>query len=341
MILPLRLLIFCFILICQLGFAGQVMATHGKELKEDLIPQGPSFKAWLEAFRKEALVKGVSEETLNKSLPLIKKPIKKVIKFDRNQPEFKLTFDQYLNRVAPKSRVKRGQKLLKKYKKLLSEIEEKYGVQRRFLVAFWGMETDFGRLTGGFNVLNALATLAYDGRRSAYFRKELMNALFIIDAGHVEPEKMTGSWAGAMGQTQFMPSTFLAYATDFSGDGKINIWSSTADALASGANYLSSVGWNGDQTWGREVTLPKDMDKSLLDLKIKKKIAQWQTLGVRRITGKDLPRVDLDASVIQLDDKTGRAYMVYDNYHAIMDWNKSKNFATAIGILSDRIGNAK
>jgi len=336
--LPFRFSVFFFILICHFGITCQVLAAHGEELKADLIPQGPSFKAWLEAFRQEALVKGVSEETLSKSLPLIKEPIKKVIKFDRNQPEFKLTFDQYLNRVAPKSRVKRGQRLLKKHNKLLTTIEEKYGVQKRFLVAFWGMETDFGRLTGGFNVLNALATLAYDGRRSKFFRKQLMNALFIIDAGHVEPEKMTGSWAGAMGQTQFMPSTFLAYATDFDGDGKINIWKSTADALASGANYLSNVGWNGDQTWGREVTLPKDIDKDLLDLKIKKKIAEWQELGVRRITGKDLPLVDLDASVVQLDDKTGRAYMVYDNYRAIMDWNKSKNFATAIGILSDRIG---
>jgi len=333
-----RLLTLIFILFGQFGVLAQVLAVEGKELKDNLTPQDSSFKAWLEAFRQEALVKGISEETLNKSLPLIKKPIKKVIKFDRNQPEFKLTFEQYLNRVAPQSRVKRGQRLLKKHKKLLTEIEQKYGVQGRFLVAFWGMETDFGRLTGGFNVLNALATLAFDGRRSAYFRKELINALFIIDAGHVQPEKMTGSWAGAMGQTQFMPSTFLAYATDFSGDGKINIWQSTADALASGANYLSSIGWKGDQTWGREVTLPKDIDKALLDLKVKKKIAEWQKLGVRRITGKDLPVVNLDASVIQLDDKTGRSYMVYNNYHAIMDWNKSKNFATAIGILSDRIG---
>jgi len=338
MILPFRFSVVFVICICLFGGTSQVIASHGEELKTDLVAQAPSFKAWLEAFRQEALVKGVSEETLNESLPLIKEPIKKVIKFDRNQPEFKLTFDQYLNRVAPKSRVKRGQRLLKKHNKLLTEIEEKYGVQKRFLVAFWGMETDFGRLTGGFNVLNALATLAYDGRRSQFFRKQLINALFIIDAGHVEPEKMTGSWAGAMGQTQFMPSTFLAYATDFNGDGKINIWKSTADALASGANYLSNVGWNGDQTWGREVSLPEDIDKDLLDLKIKKKIAEWQKLGVRRITGKDLPLVDLDASVIQLDDKTGRAYMVYDNYRAIMDWNKSKNFATAIGILSDRIG---
>jgi len=326
------------IAIFQFFIISPVLAEQGDELKAGIAPTAPSFKSWLEAFRQEAVIKGISTETLDKTIPFIKEPIKKIIKFDRNQPEFKLTFDQYLNRVAPNYRVKRGQKMLKKHKKLLTDIENKYGVQGRFLVAFWAMETDFGRLTGGFNVLDALATLAYDGRRAKYFRRELMNALIIIDAGHVDPKKMTGSWAGAMGQTQFMPSTFLSYATDFDGDGKINIWKSTADALASGANYLSSIGWNNKQTWGREVTLPKGVDKDLLDLKVKKKIADWQALGVRRITGKNLPLVDIDASVIQLDDKTGRAYMVYGNYHAIMDWNRSKNFATAIGILADRIG---
>jgi len=297
----------------------------------------PSFDTWLKEFQRDARESGISEATLKATIPNIKL-IKRVVKFDRNQPEFKLTFDQYLDRVAPKSRVKRGQRMLRKHKKMLAAIEKKYGVQRRFIVAFWAMETDFGRLTGGFNVLDALATLAYDGRRGAYFRRELLNALRIIDAGHIKPKQMTGSWAGAMGQTQFMPSTFLSYATDFTGDGKINIWKDTADALASGANYLAKIGWKDDQTWGREVKLPANFEKSLLELDVKKKIKDWQALGVRRGTGLDLPRVDIDASIIQLDDKTGRAFMVYNNYHAIMDWNKSKNFATAIGILSDRIG---
>jgi len=213
-----------------------------------------------------------------------------------------------------KPRVNQGKRLLKKHKKLLAAIEAKYNVQARYLVAFWGMETSYGRLTGGFNALDALATLAHDGRRAAYFRRELINALKIIDAGHIEPKKMLGSWAGAMGQTQFMPSTFLSYATDFDGDGKIDVWNSTADALASGANYLSSIGWEGNRIWGREVLLPDGLDKSLISLKVKKKIAQWQALGVRRMTGKDLPAVDIDASIVQMDDKTGRAYMVYDWY---------------------------
>ncbi|HFE38399.1 MAG TPA: lytic murein transglycosylase, partial [Gammaproteobacteria bacterium] len=315
-----------------------VSAGPANPVVPDNEKQVISFKAWLSVLRKEALAKGISEETLNKTLPFIKPPIKKVVKLDRNQPEFKLTFEQYLNRVVPASRVKQGRKLLKKYHKLLSAIEAKYGVQARFLIAFWGMETSYGRLTGGFNALDALATLAYDGRRAKYFRRELINALKIIDAGHVEPKNMTASWAGAMGQTQFMPSTFLSYATDFNGDGKINIWHDVADALASGANYLSSIGWNHKRTWGREVLLPKNMDKSLISLKVKKKIAQWQQLGVRRVSGEDLPRVAIDASIIQMDDKIGRAYMVYDNYRAIMDWNRSMNFATAVGILSDKIG---
>lgn len=316
-------------------FGGVSISAKEDKLKGVDVPP---FQDWLLLLREEALSKGISAATLDATLLNIKPPMKRVIKFDRNQPEFKLTFQQYLDRVAPPVRVNKGRRMLIKHKKLLAKIEAKYQVQARYIVAFWGMETSFGRLTGGFNALDALATLAYDGRRSAYFRRELFNALKIIDAGHVLPKDMTASWAGAMGQTQFMPSTFLSYAIDFDGDGKTNVWGSTADALASGANYLSSIGWNGDRVWGREVKLPVGMDKSLIDLKVKRKISQWQSLGVRRVTGKDLPIAELEASIVQMDDKTGRAFMIYDNYRAIMQWNRSKNFATAIGILSDRIG---
>ncbi|MDX1811247.1 MAG: lytic murein transglycosylase [Gammaproteobacteria bacterium] len=302
-----------------------------------LEEQTPTFEAWLEAFKREAIVKGIRRETVERALAHVKQ-IKRVVKLDRNQPEFKLTFNQYLNNVAPPFRVNKGKKLLKQHYKLLDEIEHRYGVQKRFIVALWGMETDFGRLTGGFNVLDALATLAYDSRRSKFFRSQLLKALRIIDAGNIEPEKMTGSWAGAMGQTQFMPSTFLAYAVDFNGNGKIDIWNETGDALASGANYLSKVGWDAKQTWGREVHLPADFDKSMANLDVKKSLAEWQALGVRRANGKNLPKVDIQGSVIILDDGAGPAYMVYDNFRAIMDWNKSENFATSVGILSDRIG---
>jgi len=318
-------------------FASITFAEHKDELNPNIEEQSPTFEAWLAAFKKEAIVKGISEETVERALANVK-PIKRVVKLDRNQPEFKLTFQQYLDRVAPPFRVNRGKKLLKKHKKLLAEIEKEFGVQSRFIVALWGMETDFGRLTGGFNVIDALATLAFDGRRGKFFRKQLLNALTIIDAGHIEPENMTGSWAGAMGQTQFMPSTFLSYAIDFDKNGKIDIWKDLGDALASGSNYLSKVGWDNDQTWGRRVQIPENFDKTLADLKIKKMISDWQALGVRKENGKDLPSRDIEASIIILDDGEGPAYMVYNNFHAIMDWNKSKNFATSVGILSDRIG---
>jgi len=297
----------------------------------------PTFDEWLLTFRQDALDKGISEKTLDSALPTIKQ-IKRVVKYDRNQPEFKLTFARYLNNVAPKSRVNQGRRLLKKHKKLLRDIRNKFGVQPRFIVAFWGMETSFGRLTGGFKVLDALATLAYDGRRAKYFRKELINALKIIDQGHIQAPKMSGSWAGAMGQTQFMPSTFLAYGVDYNNDGRINIWTDIEDALASAANYLSKIGWDDTQTWGREVQVPASLDKNLMDRKIKKNIAAWQALGVRKKNGSNLPNRNLQASIIKMDNKEGPAYMIYKNYHAIRDWNRSDNFAVSIGILSDRIG---
>lgn len=299
--------------------------------------QAPTFKGWLAGLKAEARAKGISEATLDAAFKGVN-PIKKVVKLDRNQPEFKLTFAQYLKRVAPPFRVNRGKRMMKKHKKLLLAIQKKYGVQPRFIVALWGMETDFGRLTGGFRVINALSTLAFDGRRSQFFRAQLISALKIIDAGHITADAMQGSWAGAMGQTQFMPSTFMRHAVDFNGDGRINVWTDSGDALASGANYLSKTGWKSTQTWGREVTLPADFPKDMLELDVVKPISFWQEMGVRRVNGKDLPTRDIPASVVQLDDKTGPAYLVYDNYRAIMDWNKSKNFATAVGILSDRIG---
>ena len=312
-----------------------VNATHSGELDSN-IHQSPTFQGWLAALKAEARAKGISDATIESAFKNVK-PIKKIIKLDRNQPEFKLTFAQYLQRVAPPFRVNRGKRLMKKHKVLLNKIYREFGVQPRFIVALWGMETDFGRLTGGFNVINALVTLAFDGRRSKYFRGELLNALRIIDAGHVTAKDMKGSWAGAMGQTQFMPSTFIKHAIDFNGDGKINIWTDSGDALASGANYLAHTGWRSNETWGREVKLPADFPEKYKTLDVIKPISFWQALGVRRANGKDLPKSELDSSIIQLDNNTGPAYMVYTNYRAIMDWNKSTNFATAVGILSDRI----
>ena len=303
------------------------------------MAQQQDFEQWLSEFRQEALSKGISKETFDQAFKGVA-PIPRIIELDRKQPEFTLTLDQYLSRVVPKRRISLGKKKLEENRELLQQVADKYGVQPRFLVAFWGIETDFGRLSGGYSVIAAITTLAYDGRRSEFFRNQLMDALQILEEGHVVPEQMTGSWAGAMGQTQFMPSTFLAYAVDFDGDNKIDLWNSKADVFASAANYLAKVGWQEDQTWGREVKLPKGFDKSLLGLETKKSLEEWDKLGVHRITGKQLPGVDLMASIVQPDEdnKKGRTFLVYDNYRAIMHWNKSHKFAVAVGTPADGIG---
>lgn len=296
-----------------------------------------SFEQWLSELRQEAIGKGISEQTFDVAFKGVK-PIPRIIELDRKQPEFTLTLEEYVSRVVPKRRINLGKKRLKANRELLEQVAAKYGVQPRFLVAFWGIETDFGRLTGGYSVIAAITTLAYDGRRSEFFRRQLFDALEILEEGHTTADKMTGSWAGAMGQAQFMPSTFKAYAVDFDGDNKIDLWSNKGDVFASAANYLSKVGWDRDQTWGREVKLPDGFDTSLLGLETKKSLAEWDKLGVRRLSGKNLPERDLQASLVQPDEgKFVRSYLVYDNYRAIMDWNKSHKFAIAVGTLADSI----
>lgn len=296
----------------------------------------PEFREWLEGVRAEAVKRGLKPETISSSLDGLK-PIPRVIELDRKQPEFTLTLNQYLSRVVNKNRVIKGRRLLKENAALLAEVTAKHPVQPRFIVALWGIETDFGRLTGGFSVIRALATLAHDGRRSAYFRKELFNALTIVDQGHITAEKMMGSWAGAMGQSQFMPSSFLNYAVDYNGDGRRDIWTTRADVFASAANYLTGVGWKNDQTWGRKVTLPPGFDASLISLKSRKRLSEWQALGVRRADGTDLPTRDLMAALVKPSKSDPAVYAVYDNYNAILRWNRSNFFATAVGTLSDRI----
>ncbi len=297
----------------------------------------PSFSQWVDALRQEAAERGIRSGILDAALNGLE-PIARIIELDRKQPEFTLTFRQYMDRVVPRARVEKGRQRLRENRALLEEIGRKYGVQPRFLVAFWGIETDFGRHTGGFRVIPALATLAYDGRRSAYFRRELLNALEILDQGHIALPDMVGSWAGAMGQSQFMPSSFVTFAVDYDGDGRKDIWNTKADVFASAANYLSRVGWKGDQTWGRPVRLPSGFDTGLASLKIRKRLSEWQRLGVRRADGGDLPKRDLMASVVLAEGPGGPAYVVYDNYHAILKWNRSTFFALAVGSLAEQIG---
>ena len=296
----------------------------------------PAFAAWLAGLRAEALDAGIRNETLNASFAGVA-PIPRVIELDRRQPESTLTFEQYVDRIVSNARVDRGRTRLAENSPLLQEVAAKFGVQPRFIVALWGIETNFGQNTGGFSVIAALATLAYDGRRSQFFRRELLDALRIVDQGHIRPEAMKGSWAGAMGQSQFMPSSFMNYAVDYDGDGAKDIWNTSADVFASAANYLSGVGWKSDITWGREVRLPDGFDPALADLKVVKKLSEWQALGVRRADGSGLPKRELPASVVYPGKIGGPAYIVYDNYRALLRWNRSLYFATAVGLLSDKI----
>lgn len=293
--------------------------------------------AWLDALRADALKRGIRAEILDAALRDIK-PIPRVIELDRRQPESRLTFAKYLKLVVPQSRVQRGRDLLAQHRTLLDEVSAKYGVPAPVIVALWGVESDYGRRTGGFSVIGALATLAYDGRRGAYFRRELLNALQILSEGHIEPADMTGSWAGAMGQSQFMPSSFLSRAVDHDGDGRRDIWTTHADVFASAANYLERAGWRKGQLWGRRVTLPPDFDASLIGLKVKKPLADWQALGVRNAKGQSLPRTSFSASVVAPDGPDGAAFLVYHNFRVFLKWNRSTYFGSAVGLLSDQIG---
>jgi membrane-bound lytic murein transglycosylase B len=299
--------------------------------------QSQDFAAFLDRLRAEARDKGIRAETVETALAGVQH-IDKVIELDRKQPEFTMTFDTYMSRVVSPEKVAKGRARLAENRALLAEIEQRYGVQPRFVVALWGIETDYGRVTGGYPIVSSLATLAFDGRRSAYFKGELMNALTIVDQGHIKSKDMIGSWAGAMGQCQFMPSSFLKFAEDWDGDGRRDIWTTRGDVLASAANYLGKSGWQHEQTWGRPVRLPAGFDAKLIGLDTRKSLAEWSRLGVKSGDGKALPHKDLQASVVLAETGKGPAFLVYDNFRTIMKWNRSTFFALAAGHLADRIG---
>lgn len=294
------------------------------------------FFAWVEEYKREAAGQGIPASLLDRAF-LDLEPNDRVIELDRRQPEGTMTFAQYKQRVISEQRVQEGRRMMAKHRALLERIGREYGVQPRFIVALWGVETSYGKNTGGFNIIEALATLAYDGRRGEFFRKELTNALTIVHQGHIRLEDMRGSWAGAMGQCQFMPSSFLAFAQDGNGDGKKDIWGNLEDVFASIANYLSKSGWRDDQTWGRRVTLPAGFDKGVAGLKDSRSLPEWSRMGVRNENGGALPQVDIPASLVFPNDDGGEAYLVYNNYKTVMKWNRSLYFATSVGILSDRL----
>ena len=311
--------------VCALVFASAARADE-------------DFARWLEGVRDEALARGIAPETLMAALSGIA-PIARVIELDRDQPEFTLTFGDYVVRMASPERIAEARARLADHGLLLREVGARYGVAPRFIVALWGIESNFGAHVGGFPVIAALATLAYDGRRAEDFRQELLDALAILDEKHITPESMIGSWAGAMGQSQFMPSSFLRFSVDYDGDGRRDIWQTPADVFASTANYLAQSGWNPGHTWGRPVRLAAGFDMMTAGLDAAPRpLTEWQALGVRRLDGSALPVVELDASLLLPDGAAGPAFLVYDNFHTILTWNRSQFFGLAVGLLADGIG---
>jgi membrane-bound lytic murein transglycosylase B len=333
---------FCVRHLMFIAFMGLAGIIGLALLSPSASAEDANFSSWMKSFRVEAMEKGISQETLDRALGGIA-PLPRVIELDRSQPEFKLTFEEYLSKVVSPTRKRIAAQKLAEHDELLTKISQKYGVQKRYLVTFWGVETSFGKYLGSFNVPQSLATLAFDGRRSDYFRGELLNALTILEQGHIAPEDMKGSWAGAMGQSQFMPSSFLNYAVDWDGDGRRDIWASKADVFASSANYLAKAGWRDDITWGREVKLPSGLQvkgknaMALADAKTQMQLAEWASAGVRSVDGSALPTRALQARLVMPSGDEGRAFLVYSNFDSILRWNRSNYYALAIGLLSDTL----
>ncbi|CAH9066415.1 Tn3 family transposase TnXax1 [Pseudoalteromonas holothuriae] len=312
------------------------------------------FEDYVADLKAEAQSKGYEQALIDSAFATAKFK-KKVITNDKNQPEVVETLETYLPKRVPQWKINQARKLYKEHKTILEKIAKEYGVQARFIVALWGLESNFGRIQGGYPVISALITLAFDGRREALYKRQLWAALDILKSGHITLDDFKGSWAGAMGQTQFMPTSFNAYAVDYNNDGRKDIWTTTEDAFASIANYLKQAGWNDDLTWGRQIQLPEGFDHKYVlkrGTKTRKQwlaywqdsersLQDWQALGLRRADGSDLPKVSVTAALVMPDDINGRMYLAYDNYKALMHWNRSYYFATSVGYLSDRIGYPK
>ncbi|MGE3622426.1 MAG: lytic transglycosylase domain-containing protein [Bdellovibrionales bacterium] len=305
---------------------------------KETLPYDPMpFHTWLQVLATEAIASGISENTVRSALAEVEMD-DRVIDRDRTQPENTVTFDTYSANVINNSRIKQGRELVQENAALLNDIFSRYGVPPEVIVALWGIESNYGRNTGGFNIIGSLATLAYEGRRANFFRKELLNALRILDQEHISgSDGLRGSWAGAMGQCQFMPSTFLRHAVDYNGDGHRNIWTDKADVFASIANYLAAEGWDRNVTWGRRVLLTRPIPAGSAGLDNKLTLEQWQGMGVRSANGDPLPALPYQASLVQPDGPDGRSFLVYDNFRALMRWNRSTYFASSVGILADKI----
>jgi membrane-bound lytic murein transglycosylase B len=312
----------------------------------------PSFSEWLEALRAEAIGRGIRAEIVDRALSTIEEPVPVVIERDRTQAERILPLETYLSRRLTPAIVKTGRQMFAKHRPLLDSVAGTYDVPAAMLVAIWGAESNFGRFSGVRPTVPALATLAFDQRRSALFRRELFSALEILDRGHIELTEMRGSWAGAMGQPQFMPSSYLKYAEDFDGDGRRDIWGSLADIFASIANYLKAYGWTEGRRWGREVKVTRDVATRIAadvaprsgtcqakrDMTVALPLEEWQRLGVRLPGGGSLPKADQQASMVS---GSSRHFLVYENYDVLLDYNCAHAYALSVALLSDRLTTAR
>lgn len=298
--------------------------------------QHTDLSKWLADLRVDAIARGISESTFDSALSNFS-PLERIIELDRNQPEFTQTLDDYLAKRVTAKKIEQGREMLKKHKDILAQISQHYNVQPRFIVTFWGLETNFGSYLGKYDVPQALATLAYDGRRGAFFRKELFNALQILDEGHIALANMKGGWAGEVGQAQFLPSSFLNYAQDWNKDGRKDVWANEQDVFASIAFYLKSAGWKDDITWGRQVLLPDGKDVSnLVKNKTRKSLREWETMGVRNIDGSLLPKRNLKARIVT-SSTSELVFLAYSNFDSILRWNRSIYYAASVGRLSDAL----
>jgi membrane-bound lytic murein transglycosylase B len=335
-----------------IGFAavltlGTSLRAQSPATADPIVDPPQRFALFLDELIREAREKGYSDSLIAEALTGLE-PLPRVIESDRNQAELNPGFARYLSTRLTRAGIRRGREMVRTHRTLLSRIEATLDVQRRFLVAIWSAESRYGRLTGRTPVFQALATLAWEPRRAAFFRGELFDALTMVQRGHIEAKSMTGSWAGAMGQTQFMPSSYLKFAVDFDQDGRRDIWKSTPDALASIASYLKGWGWNDDQTWGREVRVSVAV-KARIDESIPKRtqgcyaernmterrpLDEWRTLGVTLVGGTPLPRADIPAGLVDVGERT---FLVYPNYDAILAYNCAHYYALSVALLADRL----
>lgn len=317
------------------GMQGLLLLTLLGSYSSAFADEKPAHSIWLQELKQEALNAGISRRTVNATFKNAKL-VPRVIQMDRAQPEFISPFMDYMARRVTPEKIGQGRYMLQQHAELLSRTEAQYGVPANLLVAFWGMETNYGAYQGDFGLPSSLMTLAYDGRRAAFFRGQLMDVMRIVEAGYMPIKSLRGSWAGALGHMQFMPSTMMQHGVDADGDGRINLKISMPDVFSSAANYLRNVGWKKDEPAMLEVKLPEQFDYALAQFSLKKNTAEWSALGVVSVDGGDLPNSE-QAAILLPQGWRGPALMVFPNFDVVMDWNRSINYALSVLFLSENL----